>query len=61
MFGTLYIPEIEGLPFLVVIIENGRVIDVESFYSREDAEAYLSGCDAGMAADLVKEKGRLHT
>jgi hypothetical protein len=61
MFGSVYVSAVEGLPFLVVMIENGIVIDVTPFERREDADAYLAICDIGIAGDYAKQNEKLNS
>lgn len=60
MIAMLYTPETDGLPFLVVMLQDGQVVDATPFERRIDAEAYLEVCEAGMASDLRRSAGALH-
>lgn len=57
---ALYVPPIAGLPYLAVVILQTGEIDVTPFPSKEEGEAYLEICDAGMAADAIRATGALN-
>lgn len=60
MIAMLYTPEVEGMPFLAVLLQDGQVVDATPFERRIDAEAYLEVCEAGMASDLRRSSGAVH-
>ena len=56
---AVYEPPIEGLPFLAVVILPTGELDVTPFPNREDAEAYIEVCDAGLFNDAKRRKSAL--